>query len=448
MSYLSTQAYKGTRDYYPEDKLLQNYIFATWRRVAESYGYEEYLTPLLESYEVFAAKSGQEIVNDQTYSFTDRGERQVVIRPEMTPGVSRLVAARRQEMAYPARLYSIANFMRYERPQKGREREFWQLNVDIFGVADEEADCEIITMADAIMKAFGATDKMYVIKVNSRQLINVMMREYLGLDVMQAELMIKLFDRKDKITAEAFRDQAAAIFDEAEAEAEAGLHKIAQLFGAKTMQELPKLVAGSEPVVKISRLFDSLRARGVRSLSFDISLMRGFDYYTDVVFEVFDLDPDNRRAIFGGGRYDGLVSLFGVEPVPTVGMAPGATMIEEFLRTHQLLPNLRPATEAYMIVLGAAQMPAAQQLANRLRGEGVNLAVDISGRKIDKQIKAAVKMKVPFLLFVGEKELQQDRYTVKFTAEANEQSMSFERLVATIHDHRVKESGQDDILTI
>lgn len=436
MSYLSTQSYKGARDYYPEDKRVQNYIFNTWRRVAESYGYEEYMTPLLESYEVFAAKTGQEIVNEQTYSFADRGGRQVVIRPEMTPGVSRMVAARRQELAYPARLYSLANFMRYERPQKGREREFWQLNVDIFGVATIDADVEIIAMADQLMKAFGATEKMYTIKINSRKLINAVMADYLELDIMQSQLMIKLFDRKDKMSPQEFRNQAADIFDSDKVEV--GLKRIAKLVGAKTMQELPQSLLESSAIKEVQALFTLLRERGVHSAIFDITLMRGFDYYTDIVFEVFDTHPENNRAIFGGGRYDGLVSLFGVEPLPTVGMAPGATMMEEFLRAHKLLPELRPATDAYIIVLGDV-LGGAQKLAKRLRDEDVNVAVDITGRKLDKQIKSAVKMKVPFLIFVGEEELQAERYTLKYTESSEEHKFGFERLVATITDHRVKD---------
>jgi histidyl-tRNA synthetase len=153
---LSAQPYKGTRDYYPEDKRLQNYIFGVWRQISERYGYEEYGAPTLEPLEVYAAKSGDELANEQTYTFTDRGGRIVAIRPEMTPTISRMVAARRQELAYPARLYSVANFMRYERPQRGREREFWQLNVDVFGIDTVAADAEIIMMAEAIMKQFGA----------------------------------------------------------------------------------------------------------------------------------------------------------------------------------------------------------------------------------------------------------------------------------------------------
>src|SRR6266568_5239154 len=156
MAYLSSQPYRGTRDLYPEDMRLQNYIFSAWRKVAEQFGYEEYDAPLLEPFEIYAAKSGQDLVSNETYQFTDRGGRNVVIRPEMTPSVSRMVAARRQELAYPVRWYSIANFMRYDRPQHGREREFWQLNTDIFGVDTLDADAEIITMADTIMQAFRA----------------------------------------------------------------------------------------------------------------------------------------------------------------------------------------------------------------------------------------------------------------------------------------------------
>ncbi len=155
---LSTSSYKGTRDLYPEDMRVRNYIFSKWRQVVESFGYEEYDAPMLEPLELYAAKSGQEIVNDQTYRFTDRGEREVAIRPEMTPSVARMVAARRQEIALPARLYSISNFMRYERPQKGREREFWQLNFDLFGVEGIKADIEILSLSSAVVKSFNATD--------------------------------------------------------------------------------------------------------------------------------------------------------------------------------------------------------------------------------------------------------------------------------------------------
>jgi histidyl-tRNA synthetase len=437
---LSTQPYKGTRDFYPEDKQVREYIFGVWRRIVERYGYEEYDAPLIEPFELYAAKSGQEIVNEQTYQFTDRGGRNVAIRPEMTPTVSRMVAAKRQELAYPLRWYSIPNLWRYERPQKGRLREHWQLNVDLFGVAEIDADLELIQIATDIMKAFGATDQMYKIRINSRKLINIIMAEYLELDAIQSQLMIKLFDRKSKITSEEFTEQAARIFDEDKAKE--GLKKINTLVGANTMGELPKELLESSAVKDIQALFTLLRERGITNAVFDIALMRGFDYYTDIVFELFDTDPENNRSIFGGGRYDGLVSLFGVDPVPTVGFGLGDVTMFDFLKAHNLLPKFESITDVYMIVLGNS-LGGAQRLAAKLREEGVKVAVDLGSRKLDKQIKTAVKKRIPFMLFVGEKELQEEQYTLKDVAKETEEKLSFERVVTTIKDYRRRQSNQN-----
>ncbi len=442
MSSLSTNPYKGTRDYYPADKRKQNYIFGVWAKFARSFGYEEYGAPLLEPIEVYTAKSGQELVGEQTYRFIDRGEREVVIRPEMTPSISRMVAARRQELAYPARLFSIANFMRYERPQRGREREFWQLNVDIFGADGVHADAEIITMGHEMMKAFGATPDMYVIKLNSRKVIDAMMHDYLGLDPIQAPLMVKLFDRKEKISNEDFRDQAIEIFGTEKAKE--GLAKLAQLLLAKGINDLPKEIFDNPAVEELSELFTILKARGLTNAQFDITLMRGFDYYTGTVFEFFDTHPDNNRAMFGGGRYDGLVGLFGAEPVSAVGMAPGLSMTEVFLESHGLMPDLSSTTEVYVAVLGEKALSGAHDLAANLRSEGVNAELDFSGRKIDKQIKTAVKKRIPYVLFVGESELKSEKYNLKDTRSGDEESLSFERLVVRVKDHRRRYSTDDD----
>lgn len=430
---LSTQPYKGSRDYYPESKRVQDYIFAKWARIAQRYGYENYGAPILEPYEIYAAKTGQEIVNEESYLFTDRGGRQVMIRPEMTPSVCRMVAAKRQELAYPVRWYSNANFMRYQRPQRGRMREFWQFNADIFGVETIDAEVELIAMSDEIMKAFGATEKMYTIKINSRHLINFLMTEYLGLDVVQSQMMIKLFDRKDKVEPQDFREQASEIFDPNFAKE--GLHKIALLFAAKNMSELPKVILESDAIQEVQTLFNLLRERGVKAVTFDIGLMRGLDYYTDIVFEVFDTNPENARSLFGGGRYDGLVGLFGVEPVPTVGYAIGEVTFTDFLITHNLIPNLATTTEVYVVVLGDT-LKGAQKLATQLRGENVNVEVDITGRKLDKQIRTALKKGIPFLLFVGQKELDEEMYTLKDVAKEKEHKLGFERLVTTVKDYR------------
>lgn len=445
MSSLSTSPYKGTRDYYPADKRIQNYIFGVWAKVSRSFGYEEYGAPLLEPLDVYLAKSGQELAGEQTYKFMDRGDREVVIRPEMTPSISRMVAAKRQELAYPARLFSIANFMRYERPQRGREREFWQLNADIFGADGVMADVEIITLGFEMMKAFGATSDMYEIKINSRVVIDAMMHDYLGLDPIQAPLMVKLFDRKNKITGEEFRDQAIGIFGQEKAKD--GLSKIAKLLLAKEIENLPHEIASNPAVEELHKLFNELKSHGVTNAVFDITLMRGFDYYTGTVFEFFDKHPDNNRAMFGGGRYDGLVGLFGAEPLSAVGMAPGLSMTELFLESHGLLPKFTSTTEVYVAVLGEDSLQGASSLASNLRNEGVNIELDFTGRKLDRQIKTAVKKQVPYILFVGQNELKKERYNLKDTQSGEEEALSFERIVTRVKDARRKYSADDELFS-
>lgn len=438
MSSLSTQSYKGARDYYPEDKRLQNYIFNTWRRAVESFGYEEYGAPLLEPLEIFTAKSGQELAGEQTYVFEDRGGRQVTIRPEMTPTIARMVAARRQELPMPARLYSIANFMRYERPQRGREREFWQLNADIFGVDGPTADAEIIELSYAAMMAFGSKPEMFTIIVNNRQLINQMMSQFLGLDVVGANLMMKLLDRKNKISAEDFRAQAVEIFG---ASASEGLSKLAQLISIKDVEFLPSEVKDTPGAQQAREVMNMLREKGVTNAIFDATLMRGLDYYTGTVFEVFDNAPENNRALFGGGRYDGLVGLFGVDQLSTVGVGMGATTMQQFLEVHNLLPKMASHTDVYIIPIGET-FAGADKLARQLRENGVLVELDITNRKIDKQLKTAIKKQIPFAIFVGENELKKGVYTVKNLVESAEQKADLDRMITIVKDRRY--DGDED----
>lgn len=439
MSNLSTQSYKGTRDYYPDDKRLQNYIFSTWQRTVESFGYEEYGTPLLEPLEIYMAKSGQELAGEQTYTFEDRGGRQVAIRPEMTPSISRMVAARRQELAMPARLYSIANFMRYERPQRGREREFWQLNADLFGVDSVEADAEIIELSHACLMNFGAKQDMFTVRVNNRQLINQLMNSYLGLDIVGSSLMTKLLDRKNKIPPEEFKNQAIEIFG---ATANEGLPKLAKLIGMKDVEDLPAELSENQAVWQIRELMDNLKQKGVKNAVFDITLMRGLDYYTGTVFEFFDTSPENNRALFGGGRYDGLVGLFGVEPVATVGVGLGATTMQQFLEIHNLLPKLASRTDVYVVVVDESARKYANELVRKLRSEGVRAEIDITGRKIDKQLKTAVKKQIPFATFIGSEEIENEVYSVKNLVESTEQKVDITRMITVVKDHRY--DGDDD----
>ena len=440
MSNLSTEPYKGTRDWYPEQMRLREYIFASWRKVVQSYGYEAYDAPLLEPLDVYEAKSGQELVGEQTYAFIDRGERRVAIRPEMTPSVSRMIAARQQEVAMPARWYSIAQFMRYERPQRGREREFWQLNCDLYGVEGAKAEAEIISMGAELLKQLGATDDMFTVRINNRRIINFTMVQYLGLDGVQAQLMMRLLDRRNKISIDSFRDQAIDIFGQEQAAT--GLQKLAQLLAARSMADLPESVRDSEVVREIQELFTELERSGVKNATFDITLMRGLDYYTGTVFEFYDTHPENARALFGGGRYDGLVGLFGGERVSAVGIAPGLTMTELFMQTHKLVPKLLSTTDIYIVVIGDS-LRGAEKMAKLLRKEGVNVELDFTGRKLDKQLKTAVKKSIPYLLFVGEAELASEIYPLKNTVTSEEKQLSFERIVSLVTDRRSKRHSDD-----
>lgn len=430
---LSTQPYKGARDFYPADKRLQNYIFNTWKKVSQSYGYEEYDAPILELTELYAAKSGEEIVEQQTYRFEDRGGRDVSIRPEMTPTVSRMIAGRRQELAYPARWYSIPNLWRYERPQHGRLREHWQLNVDVFGVATIDAELELIMLANDIMRAFGAKTDMFTIKVNSRKLTALIMADYLNLDSVQSHMMVKLLDRKDKIPIDTFEAEAAAIFTADQRKS--GLDKMRKLIDAKSMADLPEELLATDQVNEIRILFTHLKENGITNATFDVALMRGFDYYTDIVFEVFDNHPDNNRSLFGGGRYDGLVGLFGVDPLPTAGFGMGDVTIQDFLTAHELLPPLKSTTDVYLIPAGDT-LRSTQGIAKIMREEGVNVAVDTTGRKTEKQLRSADKNDIRFVMFVGEDELSTEQFKLKDMDSGEERSVSVDRAISLVTDHR------------
>jgi histidyl-tRNA synthetase len=427
---LSTQPYKGARDFYPEDKRLQKYMFKTLSKVAERYGYEAIDAPILEPLELYTAKSGDEIVNEQTYTFTDRGDRKVAIRPEMTPSVSRMVAGRRQELAYPARWYCIPNFWRYERPQRGRLREFWQLNVDIFGVDGIEAEHEIILIADQCLKAFGAKQDAYTIKINSRKLINALFFDYLKLDSTQAETMARLIDRMHKTDYGQFVGQVDAVFTPSQREVGAS-EKLLEFLKVKTLNDLPEGLSTHASIDELRRLMDLLTRSGVSNVVFDITVMRGLDYYTDVVFEVFDNHPDNNRAMFGGGRYDGLVGLFGVEPVPTVGFGMGDVTLQNFLEVHGLLPKLEPETDIYVVLIGDVYV-GAQSAIQRLRQMGARVAVDSTGRKPEKQLKTAIKKGIHYAMFIGENELASEQFMIKNLVTAQEEKHGLERIVSII----------------
>ena len=418
---LSTQSYKGARDFYPAEKRVQDYIFNIWRTVAMRYGYEEYDASIIEPLDLYLAKTSEEIVNEQTYVFEDRGGRKVTLRPEMTPTVSRLVAARRQELAYPLRWFSIPNLWRYERPQRGRLREHWQLNVDLFGEAGLPGDHELVMVADSVMQQFGATRDMYSILLNSRKLVNFIMSEQFGLDDESSLKVIRLIDRIQKMSETDFIIALGEVVGDKAQE-------INDVFRVATFEALPQAVQEHESAKHVHELQLLLARSGVTNVVFDISLMRGFDYYTDIVFEMKDSHPDNNRSMFGGGRYDGLVGLFGVEPVPTVGFGMGDVTIHEFLILHDLLPKLNSPVDVAALLIGDVYADM-QQLLSQMRDADIHVAVDATDRKMDKKIKSADKAGYKRVLFVGEQELANNQFALKDLESGEEQHLSAEALI-------------------
>lgn len=418
---LSKEPYKGTRDFYPEDQFVQNHIFGILRTALHQFGYEEYNAPMLEETALYAAKTGEEIVGEQTYSFTDRGDRQVTIRPEMTPSFARMIARKRHELAFPARWFSIPNLWRYERPQRGRLREHWQLNVDIAGVQSIHGELEIISVAADIMRRLGAQQEEFEIRINSRRFVEAFFADILGLDEPRAYRLAKLIDKKAKIPAEQFAEQGSAIVG-------APLYPLfAACMEATSLEDLCRVLplefATHPSVTELSDLFALLEEGGVGNARFDPTVMRGFDYYTGVVFEVFDMHPDNNRAMFGGGRYDGLVGIFGVEPISCVGIAMGDVTAAQFLEVRGRLPKFRAQADLYLSMVPGTPFAPVWAMAQELRGAGLAVAVELDERKLEKQFKAADKLGVPFIAVLGDQELASRQITLKSLATGEQTSM-------------------------
>ncbi len=426
----SMQPYKGERDFYPEDKAVQKWIFNKWRRVVERYGYVEYDAPILEPTDLYLIKGSEEIIQEQTYTFLDRGERSVTIRTEMTPSVSRMIAGRRQELAYPVRWYSIPNLWRYERMQRGRLREFWQLNVDMFGVENGQAELEMIQIVDDLFQAFKAKRTSYVIKVNSRVLVTEVLTS-LGILAERTVAAIRLIDKIQKMPPKDF----ALALDHITGSS-ATSRTLISFLAVKEIDELPEQLRSSKSAQEIAVLLSSARALGIRNVEFDMTLMRGFDYYTDIVFEAFATDTENNRSVLGGGRYDGLVGQFGVEPVPTVGFAVGDVVFSDFLMTNKLIPVMKQTIDVVVLVRDEQAMAGAVLSARELREIGVNTAVDTTGRKLDKQLKSAIKSGVRYIVFIGVEELETEQFTLKDVKTGKEEKHSLARIVSIVKDAR------------
>ncbi len=423
--YLSTQPYKGTRDFYPEDQRIQRWMFETMRAAAESFGYGEYDGPMLEPFELYAAKSGEEIVNNQLYWMIDRGERKLAVRPEMTPTLARMVAGKLHELPKPVRWFSIPNLWRYERPQRGRLREHWQLNVDVLGGDRVAADAEVLQVALEIIRRFGGLAHVSI-RVNNRRLIDHLFREKLGLSGATALGVTKALDARAKIGEEAYAKWLGEL-------GVAGAQVEAMEAFFKSDFAAVQAAYPCDGTAELAELFNLMKASGLASqVVFDPTVMRGMDYYTGTVFEMYDVSPENRRAMFGGGRYDNLIGLFGKDQLSGVGFGMGDVGIRNFLETHGLLPKFAESVDAFVSWPSADVRDRAESIARALRAAGFRVATPLAYEGIRESLKRAVKFGARFAVLFGEAELAEGKVMLKDLKLQTQTTLPFDAVVDAV----------------
>lgn len=392
------QPLKGTRDFYPDDMARRNRLYQLIRKVSESYGYQEFEGPYLEKISLYAAKSGEELVNQQSFVFPDRGGEMITLRPELTPTLARMVAQKQKELVFPLRWWSFGPFWRYERPQKGRTREFFQWNIDLIGVSRPETDAEMISIAADFLKTAGLTPEQAKVLVNDRKLMN---SELLRIGISQELLpkALKAIDRRKKLKEDAW--DAFVI--------ELGFTKF-DLDNIKNLLGDVDLWKKSETLTKT---FEIISTNGLSEyIKHDPNIIRGLDYYTGTVFEAFDASEEG-RAILGGGHYDNLVAAVGGSPLPGVGFAMGDVVIDQVLDKYGYLKGSPKNSTLLMTVFDADHLQNAYLLAAELRKQGLNIACYPEVAKLDKQFKYADRMGIRYALIQGPDEEKEGKVALK-----------------------------------
>lgn len=434
---LSNQPYKGTKDWLPEDFLVQEYIFNTWRQVCKSFGYEEYLTPLLENAEVYRAKSGEDIGGKELFTLTDLAGRELAIRPEMTPSVTRMVSRVYNEWPKPIRLFSIANYCRNERPQKGRTREFWQLNIDIFGDESINSDVEMLTIAVELMLAFNPPEEAFYINYNNRKLINAFLDVVLGLPQEEKQNLVRLLDKYEKFendddfvkvllengygsdlggdtSPEGSSVTMKASLQKASGETIDKILKFLNSTATTLLSDFPEL-EGTEGANEVTYIQEAISDLGYdKYFNFKPNVIRGFDYYDGLIFEVFDANRDNPRSLFGGGRYNGLGELFGITDMPAVGFAPGNETFRIFLENWDLLPkDNRVEGLVYLPLLEDVLITDLIKVSNILRQNNYRVKMGLKTTNITAALREANKNNIKTVVIYGKEEKDNKRAVLK-----------------------------------
>jgi histidyl-tRNA synthetase len=413
------QAVKGTREFYPEQMFLRNFIYGKVCAASQAFGYQEYDGPFIELIDLYAAKSGDELVKKQSFTFQDRGGDFLTLRPELTPSLTRMIAAKQGELTYPLRWWSFGPFWRYEQPQKGRSREFFQWNIDMLGVDSPEADAEVIAVGATFLRSIGLSPRLATIYVNNRR---VMESEFDAIGILPEKRLdvSNLVDRRSKMEPAKWDEYALEI----------GLTK-KQVDGLKDILDNFELWRKSS---ELTRLFEALEALGVKEyVKFDPNIMRGLLYYTGTVFEAYETSGSLKRAILGGGRYDNLLADVGGQPLPGVGFAMGDVVMGIILQEQDLLPEFVPTPASILVsVFDETLMKKSFELAAQLRDAGLNTVVYPEPVKLQKQFKFADKMKMKIVLTVGPDEALNNQVAVKNLINGEQVTVKLDAVVETV----------------
>ena len=427
---MSQGALPGFRDFYPEQLAVRNYLMSVWRDVARRYGFVEYDGPPLEPLELYTKKSGDEIVG-QLYSFTDKGGREVALRPEMTPTLARMVAAKANAMRKPIRWFSVPQLFRYERQQKGRLREHFQLNVDIIGEASVAADAELLAVAIDVMRAVGLSSQNVRARVSDRRLLTAVLT---SAGVKKNELPA-VFAAIDKTGREP-RDVTLGKVEKAvgSAEARQGVERL--LESSKDLDAIERSFADSPDVVEeVARMREYmvfLHALGVGDwIDFDLSIVRGLAYYTGKVFELFDAKGEF-RAICGGGRYDDLLSTIGGVDLPALGFGMGDVVLTEILRAHNLLPAPDLGTEYWVASDDESMLPDVMTVAGRLRAKARSVEYALKSQTLARQLKTASSAGVRNVVLLRRPDYDNGKVTVKTLADGSERNVALDAFLDSL----------------
>lgn len=417
---VSIDNYKGVRDFYPEDLRRRRYIEDVMHATLRQFGYEEIDASVIEPAELYDAKSGDELSQEQSYRFEDRGGRDVMLRPEMTPSVARMLARRQKSLPTPVRWYSVANVFRYEQPQKGRLREHWQLNADIFGIDNLLAELEIIGVAHKLLTNFGANEDEFVIRFSSRRLFADFASDVLGVDEAAKRELATLIDKKNKLEASSFSEAIESILNQDQVDQLLTYLSIGEV---STLRErFPDL---DEAATELETLENELIERGVGNAIFEPTLIRGLAYYTGVVFEIFDTSPENNRSLFGGGRYDNILNMFAVESSPAVGFGAGDVTIADFLDAHELWPDFHSDIDIDICLLDPLEHATfAYQVADDIQKLGLVARVNISGTAVGTQLSRADNDGALFVIVIGDKEVSSKEVTIKELSSGEETTIA------------------------